>query len=326
MSNSGSDSESDSESGESVIIESHTITDFNDDSEKPSIFESPRLSSLKGNMRLERRNSVIELLNNNSPRNKPVLMRGNSDDNLLRQRRRSVSFGSINNAEYNKHDSSNIINELETEEIPTTPDDESIALGKYTIGHLQKFPYSDEHEPSDMKLYDDEAILMYSLIKINKPKNLMQIGLQKDGLSTQNILSCMEPSSKLYVFDSNPSAWNIVKPFVAGYKNSFSFGGCKPIIKVTKADFDDALIDFIFFQSVNNYIAAQKFFIKIVDNLSATSFIIISHPHIKDETDDLPHVDKFLEWIFTEYDDMWEISNWGQMDRRYYLLKFCPPE
>lgn len=321
-----SDSDSNSDSSESVIIESHTITDFDDNSDKPSIFESPTLSSFRGNMRLGRRNSEINLMNDKSPRNKPALMRGNSDDNLLRKRRRSVSFGSVNNAEYNKNDSPNIINELDEEEIPTTPDDDSIALGKYTIGHLQKFPYSDEHEPSDVRLYDDEAILMYSLIKINKPKILMQIGLQPDGLSTQNILSSMEPNSKLYVFDPKPSAWKIVKPFVAGYKNSFSFGGCKPIINVNKADYDDKILDFVFFQSIENHVAAQKFFTKIADNLSDKSFIIITHPHIEDESDDLSSVDKFLTWIFTEYDDMWEVSNWGQKDRRYYLLKFCVPE
>jgi len=287
-------------------------------------------------IKLSRRNSEVSMKTFPSE-----LKRTNSDNSLMKnhkRRRRSISFGQAFSKEYVIGSETDKMTEEEGEDIdsmPTTPRDDTIALGKYSIGHLENFPSRETHDVSSEDFCDDEALMLHAYLINKKPSILMQIGLEKECRLIRLILSAMTIESHLYAYDVRAKlrSQKHINILNKAHKNELTYkaltmGNIKP------KNWDSKNIDFLFLQGIKNLNSSKTLWKRIRPFFSANSFVIIHQPCKKeDDNDELPLVDQFIIWVSDELprtnpeeDDLWEISDWGIEGRNFYILKFVPPE
>lgn len=127
-------------------------------------------------VKLTRTGSIAELINTNS--------------------NKSVRFSQIKTTEYDELGSSN-----ETISLLVPDEDPEILIGRYTISHIKLLPQVESL--NELILFDDLALYIYSLIKLNRPTSIIQFGSDGTGNSARNILAATDENSKLLIVEAN---------------------------------------------------------------------------------------------------------------------------
>lgn len=116
---------------------------------------------------------------------------------------------------------------------------------------------------------DDEALLIYSIIKVTKPKVVVETGMY-EGYSSVNILAALENNSRLFTYDivkHNPSS------------KAFRDKRFKFILK-SQADFnhddvDNLVIDMAILDDGHIFEVEQEFWRKLITFLSPNALVLI---------------------------------------------------
>lgn len=150
----------------------------------------------------------------------------------------------------------------------------ALSKSKFDLSHLNQdtqYVYGP--------IQDDEALFLYSIIKVLRPKSVVECGMYQ-GYSTQNILSALDSNAKLYTFDIQL----INRKAIAFNDIRFKF------IKKSQADFDtndvdNKLIDLVYLDDGHIFDVNVKFWEKILPSLTYNAVVIMHDTglHINDE-------------------------------------------
>ena len=118
----------------------------------------------------------------------------------------------------------------------------------------------------------DEAIFLYGLLKVIRPKVCVEFGFNF-GHSSYLILNAIEKNGKLYSFDILNDAEIIANTYFKKYKN-FKF------IKKSQAEFsgdlcENSSVDFVFFDASHDLEINIETFERIKNHLSDIAYIVI---------------------------------------------------
>jgi predicted O-methyltransferase YrrM len=118
------------------------------------------------------------------------------------------------------------------------------SIGTYdNLNHLSLF------EPQSLKgsLMRDEAIFLYSLVKMIRPKVIVEFGFSR-GHSSLNFLYALDKTAHLYSFDISETAKDIAENVLNGFPNfHFRF---KSQLDFVPQDIDNKKIDLVYFDAV----------------------------------------------------------------------------
>lgn len=138
----------------------------------------------------------------------------------------------------------------------------------YDFNHLSLF---DTQRVSGA-IFRDEALFMYSLIKIIRPRVVVEFGLSR-GHSTLNFLNAIDKDAKLYSFDISDSARMIAKEVLYKFKN---FYYChKSQLDFSPEDVYNQKIDLVYFDAVYNAELNLATFEKIKPSLNEGAILML---------------------------------------------------
>jgi predicted O-methyltransferase YrrM len=118
-------------------------------------------------------------------------------------------------------------------------------------------------------IQDDEALLVYGLIKTIRPKTVIECGMGH-GYSTVNILKAIDEDARLYTFDIE-----ILN------KNSPAFGDkrfkfiAKSQSKFEQSDIENKVIDFIYLDNGHYFDVNVEFWKKVMGSMSENAIMVI---------------------------------------------------
>jgi predicted O-methyltransferase YrrM len=138
---------------------------------------------------------------------------------------------------------------------------------------LRFFDYFYTNKHAAGPLQRDEAILLYGILKVIRPKTLVEFGFN-NGNSTYSLLKAIDKDCLLFSYDiSNKSKWIAERYFSKRFKN-FKF------LHKGQDDFDPAdcefrKIDYVFFDASHDFQINSKTFLRLYENLSANAIVMI---------------------------------------------------
>jgi len=144
----------------------------------------------------------------------------------------------------------------------------SCSSRRLTLGHLNTYREKGLCGP----LQQEEALLLYSLIRMIRPKVLLEFGFHY-GHSTFNFLEAMGKEDHLYSFDIAESAKKVAATYFSHRKNfTFIF---KSQADVSATDFAHLPIDFVFIDASHQLDLNQITFTRLVPLLAPDCLIAI---------------------------------------------------
>jgi predicted O-methyltransferase YrrM len=156
------------------------------------------------------------------------------------------------------------LNQNSTIVLGSIQNDEALNKQKYNLSHL--------NQNSTIVLgpiQDDEALFVYGLIKIIRPKTVIECGMGH-GYSTINILQAIDKDSLLFTFDveilnKNSSAFNDER-FKLIQKSQGNF---------QHSDIDYRTVDFIHLDNGHYFDVNIKFWNKVIKVMSENAIMVI---------------------------------------------------
>lgn len=147
-------------------------------------------------------------------------------------------------------------------------------LTKRSIGRFDNLSHLSLFEPQSLKgsLMRDEALFLYSLVKMIRPKVILEFGFSR-GHSSLNFLYALEKSSHLFSFDISEGANDIAQSVFSDFPN-FHFKH-KSQLDFTPQDIDHKKIDLVYFDAVYDREMNLATFDKIKHSLSEDAIIAL---------------------------------------------------
>ncbi len=136
---------------------------------------------------------------------------------------------------------------------------------QYDISHLVNY-----QELASGPVQSDEALFLFSLVKVLRPKVLVEIGFFQ-GHSAKNFLTALPENSQFYSFDCGPESLKIASQ-IADPRFKFIF---KKQQDFQFSDIDNNLIDFLFIDAAHDLNLNFLLFEKIRKYLSKEAIIAI---------------------------------------------------
>lgn len=172
-------------------------------------------------------------------------------------------------------------------------------------------------------LQNDEALLLFALVKTVTPKVIVEFGFHK-GHSAFNFLQAVDTNTRLYSFDVDPMSKSIAEDAFYSFPNFRYFH--KSQTEFDPSDVDDQLIDLVFFDAAHELEMNQETWRLVEPQLAANASILVHdtgnwcrkdfkpvHQILADASpDDWLNEDEFqhqkeerefVNWIVTEYPD-----------------------
>jgi predicted O-methyltransferase YrrM len=157
-----------------------------------------------------------------------------------------------------------------------------VALAMARAAVVGAFARSETPELSHLALYEeedaagpvqrDEALLLYSVIRVTRPKTLVELGFLR-GHSAFNFLRAMDPDAQLYSFDVEPLAEQAAQViFERDHRLHFRL---KSQSEVSADDVDGRPVDFVFFDASHDLAINQKTFAQLESLLSARAIVAV---------------------------------------------------
>jgi len=144
----------------------------------------------------------------------------------------------------------------------------SFSSRKLSLGHLNTYREKGLCGP----LQQEEALLLYSLIRMIRPKVLLEFGFHY-GHSAFNFLEAMGKDDHLYSFDIAESAKQVAATYFSHRKNfTFHF---KSQTEVSSADFTHLPVDFVFLDASHQLDLNQVTFARLLPLLAPDGLIAI---------------------------------------------------
>lgn len=144
------------------------------------------------------------------------------------------------------------------------------------------FARSETPELSHLALYEeedaagpvqrDEALLLYSVIRVTRPKTLVELGFLR-GHSAFNFLRAMDPDAQLYSFDVEPLAEQAAQ--VISARDDRLHFRLKSQNEVSAEDVDSRPVDFVFFDASHDLAINQATFARLEGLLSARAIVAV---------------------------------------------------
>ncbi len=139
---------------------------------------------------------------------------------------------------------------------------------------LSFFNYHYSNYESFGALQKDEALLIYSIIRVVKPKNILELGFHK-GHSAFSIINAISTEAKFSTLDIDNESQNIFnKYFKAKFKNANFY-----LTDMQQFDFkiiaSDSQIDFVFIDAVHDFEINVSTFINLKSCLSENAIIVV---------------------------------------------------
>jgi predicted O-methyltransferase YrrM len=116
---------------------------------------------------------------------------------------------------------------------------------------------------------DDEALFIYSIVKVMRPKIVVEAGMST-GYSTVNLLSALDNDSRLFTYDilkNNPSS--------KAFKDTRFRFLLKSQTEFEHEDIDNLIIDLAILDSSHVFEDETEFWRKLVNYLSINAIVII---------------------------------------------------
>lgn len=136
---------------------------------------------------------------------------------------------------------------------------------KYDISHL------DQHgEKVIGPIQSDEALLIYSMIRVIRPKVILEFGFSK-GFSSLNFLKAMPDDSAIFSYDISEESEKISETIKDG-RFKFIFKGQDAF---ESADIDNLPVDVVFFDASHNADLNIVTFKKIVKLINNNALILV---------------------------------------------------
>ncbi len=136
-------------------------------------------------------------------------------------------------------------------------------LQNYALGHLRK-------PDTVSSLQNDEALFMYSLVKVTNPKVIVEFGFCK-GFSAKNFLASMADDALLYSYDPDPVATRYARRI---RDKRFRFLG-KRGEDFSAEDIDHQHIDLLLLDASHEFSDSMDMFGKIYRQMAPGGIIIV---------------------------------------------------
>jgi len=147
-------------------------------------------------------------------------------------------------------------------------------VGKYyNLNHLSLF----EVQKLRGSLMKDEALFLYSLVKMIRPQVVLEFGFSR-GHSSLNFLYALDKTSQLFSFDISEGAKDIAENVFNNFPN-FHFHH-KSQLDFTPLDVDNRKIDLVYFDAVYNREINLKTFERIKSSLSEDAIIALHDTNV----------------------------------------------
>ncbi len=133
---------------------------------------------------------------------------------------------------------------------------------RYELSHLES--------ESDPSVQPDEALLLYSMVKVMSPKTIVEFGFL-NGYSARNFLKAMPADCKLYSFDPKPLPGTVAQ-FLHDTRFKFLQKKGEDFFH---SDIDNALIDMAFIDASHEFESNVKIFSRIKKYLSDNCVVAV---------------------------------------------------
>ena len=210
-----------------------------------------------------------------------------------------------------------------------TKSDPPAAL-KYDISHLVQL-----NEKVWGQIQDDEALFLFSIVKVIRPKVLLECGMLT-GYSTVNFLKALDSDAKLFTYDKK--MYNRSLPAFLDKRFKFIF---KSQAEFSPADIGFRKIDFIFINNGHTFDVNVEFWKKVIESTQPNGMIVIhgSGLHNKEELpiektlpcvcelenlcgiEHVPAQRKFVDWLIDNYPE-WEVVHFHSFSIYRHGLTF----
>jgi predicted O-methyltransferase YrrM len=147
--------------------------------------------------------------------------------------------------------------------------DGALAPDAVDLAYLDLFKEEDASGP----VQRDEAILLYGLIRVLRPRTLVELGFLR-GHSAFNFLQAMDPEAVLYSFDSDPEADDAART-IAGRDPRLRFA-VRSQDEIGAADVDGRPVDFLFIDASHDLEINRRTFAAI-EGLLAPRAVVAVH-------------------------------------------------
>lgn len=142
------------------------------------------------------------------------------------------------------------------------------SVGKsYNFGHLALY----EPQKVNGAILKDEALLIYALIKMIRPKVVVEFGFSR-GHSSLNFLEALDETAEFHSYDISSSAAEIAKVFQA--RNNFHFH-LKSQLDFDAEDVGHKKVDLVYFDAVYDAELNMATLQKLMPSLSDNALLIL---------------------------------------------------
>jgi predicted O-methyltransferase YrrM len=118
-------------------------------------------------------------------------------------------------------------------------------------------------------IQDDEALVVYGLIKTIRPKTVIECGMGR-GYSTVNILKSIDEDARLFTFDIE--ILNNKSPAFDDKRFKFIK---KSQSKIEKSDIENRVIDFVYLDNGHYFDVNVEFWKKVIESMSENAIMVI---------------------------------------------------
>ena len=176
------------------------------------------------------------------------------------------------------------------------------------LSHLALFD-----ETPNGPLQRDEALLLYSLVRVIRPQTVVEVGFLR-GRSALNCLRALDPDARLYSFDIDPACEQTARDRF-GHDPRFRFR-VRSQDEVTAGDLDGRPADLVFIDGAHDLALNKATFERLLPLLSERALIAVHDTGaIPREVLELPDD----HWMLTK-PEIWAADAWEhQPDERAFV-------
>jgi len=181
------------------------------------------------------------------------------------------------------------------------------------------------HEKMDGPVQRDEALLLHSLLRVLRPKTVVEIGFFR-GYSAFNFLRALDPDARLYSFDIAPACEAIAEELF-GHDARIKVRR-RSQTDLTAEDIDGRLADFVFLDASHELELNQQSFERLLPLMQPDAILavhdtgtiprelLVPMNHwalqvpdlwVDDECEVMPGERAFVNWVLDEHPDISQI-------------------
>lgn len=196
------------------------------------------------------------------------------------------------------------------------------------ISHLTFFD-----EVADGPVQREEALFLYSLLRVVRPRTTVEIGFYK-GRSALNVLCALDPDARLYAFDIRERSAERARELF-GHDPRFTFR-IRSQTELTRDDIDGREADFVFLDASHDFDLNRATFPQLL-SLMAPDAILAVHDTgtiprqflpsdhywfespigwIDDEREVFPDERAFLNWLLSEHPEFSQVHFHSRRTKR----------